>query len=292
MELLKNGITKISLFAMLMILFHKHSNLTAYLISNLSKLIQWILSKTEPFPTNSKRASCEGMLENYDEARKDTDQYVTPTTRELNKEYKATIKVKPSLTKGSSIQGEAGRMYHHVMPEHKAPHLWHSLLLNILLAFGCLVVGKFLKLTKPIYIISLPNSTEQYAHADQAFPPPQWTGKEMNVHISGIFAFQTTYFYYWEYSHTIGTTAGKRYKVYKKKCICLERGQFCMFLGNLIHAGYDFMETNGRMHVYLEIPMGITRESKKDITGTSPSFYNVKEPTLYNKFMGAKPNPK
>jgi len=280
-----------------MILFQiaSESTLLAYLISNLSKVIQWSLSKSERFSTDSKRASCEGMSENYDQDRKCMDQYVTPATRKLNEENAPNPKVKPSFTKGSpAIQGEAGRMYHHVQSDqHKAPDLWYRLLLNIFLAFGCLVVGKFVKLTKPIFIISRPNSTEQYAHADQAFPPPQWTGKEINVHISGIFAFQTTYFYYWEYSHTIGTAAEKEHTTYKKKCIRLERGEFCMFLGNLIHAGYDFKEWNARIHVYLEIPaVGVTSSNQKDITGTSATFYNVKDPPLYEKFLGAKPNPK
>lgn len=195
-----------------------------------------------------------------------------------------------SLADGDTIQGEPGRYSHSITPPPPKELSEHGLLLSILQAFGCLLVEKFIELTKPIYIVSVPpprgRCTEQYAHADQPFPPENWTGKKININISGIFAFQPTYLYYWQHSATIGTEEENQHQTYEKKCIFLERGEFCIFLGNLIHAGYDYEEINARIHVYFELPLTVS----SSITHGKPFFYNIKSQQLYEKFTGAKPN--
>jgi len=195
-----------------------------------------------------------------------------------------------SLADGDTIQGEPGRYSHSITPPPPKELSEHGLLLSILQAFGSLLVEKFVELTKPIYIVSVPpprgRCTEQYAHADQPFPPENWTGKKININISGIFAFQPTYLYYWQHSATIGTEEENQHRSYEKKCIFLERGEFCIFLGNLIHAGYDYEEINARIHVYFELPLTVS----SSITHGKPFFYNIKSQQLYEKFTGAKPN--
>ena len=196
----------------------------------------------------------------------------------------------PSLADGDTIQGEPGRYSHSITPPPPKELSEHGLLLSILQAFGSLLVEKFVELTKPIYIVSVPpprgRCTEQYAHADQPFPPENWTGKKININISGIFAFQPTYLYYWQHSATIGTEEENQHTRYEKKCIFLERGEFCIFLGNLIHAGYDYEEINARIHIYFELPLTVS----SSITHGKPFFYNIKSQQLYEKFTGAKPN--
>ena len=56
------GIAKISLFAILCMLLENAWLGTTNIFTYIAKLIEWILRGTEPLPTHTKPAYCEGVL--------------------------------------------------------------------------------------------------------------------------------------------------------------------------------------------------------------------------------------
>lgn len=273
--------------------------------SHIARFINWLLSNTEPYSIQSTLLPED--INTIDTSNDLTDDFIVQPDDSQNNEDDVVNEVTSEhlnslLTNKNQIQSENGRFSISIVGRMLKNSFALHLLLQLCQTFCCLLTERMGDIKQPIYIISDPPNGmdrchEQYAHTDgfmdswDGINSPDWNKKELNIKISCIFAFQTSYLYYWEQSAHINRDNVQYYiqsnKKFTKRCLKIRRGELCLFLGSLVHAGYDYRKKNGRIHFYFEMCDDILNIIHGATTEAS-YFFNVKSITLYKLFAGAK----